>query len=270
MVDIWIGSECMYITTAGRTNQTMIEKAIHYSEKWNIPYIERNKLTVKQLQDRWKDDLIVVGKERLELYFFGELEPFFFHPNSAMFRIKRLMKQETDPFIEACGLELGSSFLDCTFGMGSDSIVASFVTGDRGKTIGIEWNRYIALIVKEGLKTWNTNIPEINAAMNKIEVIHGDHLHMLKQFPTNSFDCVYFDPMFDEHITESNGIHVLSKVAMKTPFTTELIEEAKRVAKKRVVLKDHYKSERFSLFHFEQNVRKTSKFHYGVIHVNAH
>ena len=37
-------------------------------------------------------DVLVAGKNRYELYRIGMEEPFFFHPNSAAFRLKRLVK----------------------------------------------------------------------------------------------------------------------------------------------------------------------------------
>ena len=51
-----------------------------------------------------QDDVLVVGKERFELYH-SEGEKFFFHPNSAMFRAKRMLRGEPDPFVEAAQVE---------------------------------------------------------------------------------------------------------------------------------------------------------------------
>jgi hypothetical protein len=43
------------------------------------------------------------------------------------------------------------------------------------------------------------------------------------------------------------------------------MSEAVRVAKKRVILKDHYKSTRFVKFGFQVLRRKTAKFHFAFI-----
>ena len=255
----------MIITTAGRTNVNMVNQAIKIANDLNSKFVDRKKRSVYSLQKLANDDCLVVGKERLELFPFGEKEPFFFHPNSAMFRIKRLMKGEHDPFTEATQLHEGSSLLDCTLGLASDSIVASFVAGETGIVTGIEGNRYLSYIVHNGLQTWEASHFEISRAMTRIQVINEMSLEFLKGLSDNSYDCVYFDPMFEEHILESDGIQALSTFAVYEEMTSELVDEALRVAKERIVLKDHFRSLRFDKFKFHVHKRKTAKFHFGVI-----
>lgn len=257
----------MFVTTAGRTNESMIAEAKKVAEDLGIEYISRQKRAVFTLQTMNEDDCIVVGKERLEMFPYGDEKPFFFHPNSSMFRLKRLIAGKNDPFIDACHLKIGSKVLDCTLGLASDSIVASYVVGNEGKVVGIEGNSFIAYIVQNGLHTWETTIPEIDAALKRIEVINQSALNYLKSLDTRSFDCVYFDPMFEETILESDGIKGLTKFALYEDITEELLSHAKRVAKDRVVLKDHYKSERFAEFGFHVLKRKTAKFHYGILQI---
>ena len=50
--------------------------------------------------EQYEQDVLVVGKNRLAIYPKGTEESFFFHPNSAMFRVKRLMRGENDPFVQ--------------------------------------------------------------------------------------------------------------------------------------------------------------------------
>ena len=71
--------------------------------------------------------------------------------------------------------------------------------------------------------------------------------------------------MFDESILESNGIRELTHLAAPHSLSENIIQEAKRVARKRVVLKDHFRSPRFEQFGFNVCKRKTAKFHYGFI-----
>ncbi|MFE8702130.1 class I SAM-dependent methyltransferase [Cytobacillus sp. FJAT-54145] len=255
----------MFVTTAGRTDQIMIEKANEIAQQLQIEYVHRRKRSIPTLQQLRSDSCIVVGKERLELYPLGFNEPFFFHPNSAMFRIKRLQAGEHDPFIEATNLSLGKEFLDCTLGLASDSIVASFVIGSRGTVVGVEGNEYLSYLVKVGLKQWDSGISAMNEAMNRIQVEHGNSLNMLKTMKDNSFDCVYFDPMFEENIVESDGIKGLTNLALYEEITEEYINEALRVARERIVLKDHFRSNRFEKFSFKVLKRKTAKFHFGIL-----
>lgn len=255
----------MFVTTAGRTNEEMVVWAREIAAQLNVEYVPRKKRSVSSIQEIRREDCLVVGKQRLELYHLEEKEPFFFHPNSAMFRIKRLMKGDSDPLIEAARMETGMSFLDCTLGLGSDSIVASFVAGERGKVTGVEARNELAYMVKEGLKTWDSGLEAINRAMREIEVVQGHALDYLKTQEDNSYDCVYFDPMFDETIYESDGIRGLSHFAVHENISKEIIAEAYRVAKKRVILKDHYRSQRFVDFCFKVHPRKSAKFHFGII-----
>lgn len=255
----------MFVTTAGRTNEIMTANAKAIALELKADFVPRKKRSVSALQQIVKDDCLVVGKDRLELFPLGAEEPFFFHPNSAMFRIKRLMKGESDPLIEAAKLQEGMSFLDCSLGLGSDSIVAGFVVGDSGSVTGIEARHELAYLVKNGLKTWDSGYDAINLAMEKIKVLHGYSLDVLKSLEENSFDCVYFDPMFDESILESDGIRGLTHFAIYDGLSQEFVQQAVRVASKRVVLKDHFRSRRFEVFGFSVYKRKTAKFHFGVI-----
>lgn len=257
----------MFITTAGRTNEEMTRRAKSIAEELNVSFVRRDKRSIQAIQQLLLDDCIVVGKEKLELFPYGEIEPFFFHPNSSMFRIKRLIEGEQDPFVTACQLKEGSRFLDCTLGLASDSIVASHIVGSEGRVVGIEGNRYLAYVVNDGLKSWDSNVVKVRDALKRVEVIHAISLDYLKSCEDNSFDVVYFDPMFDVSITESDGIKGLSKIALYEDISDEMIFHGKRVARTRVVLKDHFRSKRFEKYNFNVHKRKTAKFHFGVIEI---
>ncbi|CAM3896138.1 class I SAM-dependent methyltransferase [Mesobacillus zeae] len=255
----------MIVTTGGRTDDETVLLAKETAAILNAKYVSRRKRSVLDLMQSENDDCIVRGRARIELYPFGESKPFFFHPNSAMFRIKRLIKGECDPLTEAARLEPGMSFLDCTLGLGSDSIVAAFAAGPTGQVIGVESNPYLAYIVRDGLIHWKSGLAEMDSAMNAIRVFQSNSLTLLKGMGDNSIDCVYFDPMFEETILESDGIRGLARFADYSGLSSRVLEEAYRVAKKRVLLKDHFRSERFSEFAFKVFKRKSAKFHFGVI-----
>ena len=123
----------MIITTGGRPDDSSRQLAAEAAIALGHPVVERKKRSVTRMQEQYAADVLVAGKNRYELYRRGMQEPFFFHPNSAAFRLKRLVKGETDPMIEAAQLRLGDSFLDCTLGLASDSIVAASSVGETGK-----------------------------------------------------------------------------------------------------------------------------------------
>jgi hypothetical protein len=255
----------MIVTTAGRTNDIMIQRAEFVANELRVKYVPRKKRSTTKLQTLYQDDLLVVGKDRYEIFPIGEDEPIFFHPNSAMFRVKRVLKGGNDPFLEATTIAHGYSVLDCTLGLASDSIVASLVVGSKGVVVGIEGNRYISYLVKNGLKQWKTEIADMNEAMKRIKVINDNYSNYLASLESNSFDVVYFDPMFESEISESDGIKGIKKLAIYQSISEDTIMHAKRVAKKRVVIKDYWQSERFNKFGFTVTKRPSAKFHFGYI-----
>ena len=105
----------------------------------------------------------------------------------------------------------------------------------------------------------------LTACMRNIEVICSEAISYLKTLPDDAFDVVYMDPMFEEVIEESNNFEALRDAGEHFTLTAKWVEEAKRVAKKRVVLKAHFRSNSFDEFRFTRDIRLTSKFHYGVI-----
>lgn len=243
----------------------MVQYAKKVAADLDSLFVLRRDAAVADLRKRLRDDVLVVGKNRLEIYPHRGEESFFFHPNSAGFRVKRLLRGEHDPFLQAAQLESGMAVLDCTLGMASDAIVASFAVGSKGRVTGIEGNRYMAYLVKKGLREWQSDVPEMNEAMRRIEVVQGDHASVLRACADQSYDVVYLDPMFEESILESDGIRGLKHFALYDEIADETIEEAKRVARSRVVLKDHFRSPRFERYGFSVYRRKSAKFHFGVL-----
>lgn len=255
------------VTTAGRTNESFIEKAQTIATELSISYVNRSKKSVRAMHEQYDSDLLVVSKERLEFYANGSNIPFFFHPNSAAFRLKRLLKGESDSFLEATNLKKGNSFFDATAGLCSDSIIAAYATGDMGTVYACEVNEIIAYIVSVGLKNYETDFVELKRCMRNVKLAHVNAVEALKAIESNSYDVVYMDPMFEELIEESSNFQPLRAIGQHHLLTLEWVEEAKRVAKKRVVVKAHFRSDLFERFGFHRLTRQTSKFHYGIIEI---
>lgn len=253
------------VTTAGRPDAESLKLAQQASEALGAKVIPRQKRSVRKMSEQYDANVIVAGKNRFEYYAKGAEAPFFFHPNSAAFRLKRVARGEDEPLLTACALEKGNRFLDCTLGIGSDSLLAAYTVGQDGKVVGLEADKNVAFIVKAGMQSYDTTELPLTACMRDIEVIHTTALDFLKAQPDESFDVVYMDPMFEQVIEESTNFEALRQAGSHISLSEEWVAEAKRVAKKRVVLKAHFKSEWFEKFGFERDVRLTSKFHYGVI-----
>lgn len=252
------------VTTAGRPDDLSMSLAQKACDELGVNFEPRRKRSVAKISETLNANVIVAGKNRYEYYPKGANVPFFFHPNSAAFRLKRIDRGEHDPLLEACQLFEGDSFLDCTLGIGSDAMVAAFVVGKTGAVVGLEADPNVAFIVKNGMGTYDTSELPLTSCMREIKVVNTEALEFLKEQPSDSFDVVYMDPMFEEVIEESNNFEALRAAGSHLSLSEQWVAEAYRVAKKRVVLKAHYKSRLFEDFGFKREVRLTSKFHYGV------
>ncbi|UCZ51641.1 class I SAM-dependent methyltransferase [Bacillus shivajii] len=257
------------ITTAGRPSEQTIARAKEIARELDVTYIHRNKQSVNDLIERFEAVIIVVGKERLEVFSLKDESPFFFHPNAAMFRAKRWLKAKEDPLVTACKIQRGDRIFDGTLGLASDAILTSLAVGHEGEVIGSETSRLIAYIVKQGLQTYKSGIEEIDEAMRRITVEHAENLTWLCEQENDSVDIVYFDPMFEEAVKGSTGFDAIRPMTSNNDLSFEIIEQAKRVAKKRVVLKDHFRSERFDKYGFNVQVRPSATYHYGVIELSS-
>lgn len=257
------------VTTAGRPDDLSLALAAFACEQLDAPLEPRKKRSVRKISQELHANVIVAGKNRFEYYAFGADEPFFFHPNSAAFRLKRVARGEVEPFLEAAQLEKGDSMLDCTLGLAADAMLAAYTVGEVGQVVGLEANPNVAFIVEQGMKSYDTTELPLTACMRHIEVVQAEAVSYLKTLPDNTFDVVYMDPMFEEIIEEANNFEALRIAGEHVTLTEEWVREAYRVARKRVVLKAHFRSEWFAKYHFQQLTRMTAKFHYGVLDVDG-
>lgn len=205
-----------------------------------------------------------MSKERIE-YHHDRRESLFFHPGTAAVRIKRLLKGESDPLVEIAGIRAGDRIVDCTAGLGSDALVFSFGAGVNGKVTAIENAGIPCFLLKQGLKTYHSDVTGLNDAMRRIEVVQMDHLDYLRELPENSVDVVYFDPMFRQPIMESASIRALRGLADDRPLSEKSVQEAIRASRRVVVMKEHRDSDQFARLGFAEVHRSGTKIAYGVI-----
>lgn len=249
------------VTTGVKTTDDLKNKAELIANKLGYSYFKRNKETIKYLL-QYSKGVIVVYKEKTSYYSLGnnKIEQLFFHLDTAMLRI--INNSDNEPLIEL--MKDSDTIIDATMGLARDSIVLSYYNY---KVTAVEENKIIHYIVDEGLKNYNSGNDKIDNAMRKIETINMSSYDYLKQCKDNSYDIVYFDPMFSEEIKESENLIALENLAKKERLTTTLLKEAIRVAKKRVIVKAHFRDEVFDDYNFTRITRKNTKFHYGYIDV---
>jgi hypothetical protein len=57
----------MFVTTAGRTTDNLIEEAHRIANELSVSFIPRRKRSIEKLQSEYGEDFLVVGNQRLEL-----------------------------------------------------------------------------------------------------------------------------------------------------------------------------------------------------------
>jgi len=228
-----INLEKIAITTS-QPREHLIDIAQKIRTEIGINYIPRNKLSLENIKRNYNlSHLLIVREDKIIVD-----DQYFFHPGMAVPRIKMLKKGELDPMVQAMDIKEGDSVLDCTLGMANDAIVASFIIGAKGTIVGIESSPIIYAVTKWGLVSAQKGSKDSQNAMRNISVINSNYEDYLEKLSENSFDVVYFDPMFDVPLLRSNGINGLRVFANYDKLTNDVIKNALRAARRRVVIKE--------------------------------
>ncbi|KIL34904.1 SAM-dependent methyltransferase [Cohnella kolymensis] len=258
----------MLVTTSERPVERTVTRARQLAAELQAAFVPRRNMTLRGMQSKYSADGVLVVMPKELRYVSEGLPPLFFHPSMALIRVKRLRDGGNDALVTVSGLQRGDSVLDCTAGLCSDSLVLSYAAGPEGKVIAVEASPILHTIVREGLQTYETGFPDIDAAMRRIEPLLGFHDDVLEKMKDNSVDIVYFDPMFELAVGASTSMKPLRSQAHGEPLSETAVRNAVRVARKKVVLKDHRDSGQFERLGFDRIRVSTSAVAYGVIHIN--
>lgn len=254
------------VTTTREADDILNNKAKSISKDLNIAYIKRANLSIeKTILKEGFDYLLVV--ERGKIVIKGEDSTLFWHPNMSELKIKSIEQGNKEVIIEATKLEEGNSILDCTLGLAGDSLVFSAVVGEKGYVVGIEVNKYIAYLSKCGLEEYNK---ANDKTIDNIKVVNESYEDYILRQSDNSFDVVYFDPMFKEPNRKSTTINAFRDFAEHKGLTKDILKEALRVCKKRVVIKERQGFNDFEKLGIEKYYggKKSGAIIYGVIEKN--
>ena len=253
------------VATTGRKLGAGSERlARETAARLGIPFVPRGDASIRELRERHGADAVLVAKQG-QLVLDTEAGELFFHPSMAHLRLKRLrFGNGKDAMLEAMGLQPGMSVLDCTLGLAADAIVASFAAGPEGHVTGLESSPLVAAVTGYGLAHCHGENYPIQEAMRRIEAIQGDYMDFLQKAPDRSYDVVYFDPMFRHPLLASCSMTPLRLAANHGPVPLAAVREARRVARRRVVLKENARSLEFSRLGFLHLAGgKYSKVRYG-------
>ncbi len=254
-----------FIVTTPQSIDSVNETMAEFIDESQLEYIPRRSSSLAKLAAEHGAEGVIVWESEGPILYVAN-EKLFFHPSMAKVRIAEYRKKgREDLLIQACQLNKGDSFLDCTLGMGADAIVAAYFS-ETGKITGLEYQSAVAQVISWGMKLYQGNMPWLNQAINRVEVINSDHKNYLHQQADGSYDIVYFDPMFTKPLLRSQPISPLRKLANHDALDRDIIKEACRVARKRVVLKTLLAGFEFERLGFKKiKGSKHNPIAYGVI-----
>ncbi|TFE30101.1 class I SAM-dependent methyltransferase [Cohnella luojiensis] len=257
----------MIVTTSERPSADTEERAVLLAAELQASYVPRSNKTIRAMHAKWsEDEIVIVSPKEIRLMLEGQ-QPFYFHPSMALVRLKRVRNGGNDTLLSVSGISDGDTVVDCTAGLCSDSLVFSYAVGRTGKVIAMEASKVLHAIVREGLMSYETGLHDIDEAMRAIQPVHGKHQDLLPLMKNKSVDVVYFDPMFERPVTTSSSIIPLRSQAFREPLSLEAVREAVRIARKKVVLKDHRDSGQFERLGFRLARTSASAVAYGVIEI---
>lgn len=252
----------LVVTTSLSHENSLEATARRVSKRLSIPYVRRKNRSLSDVIGS-ASGAVVVESGRISLHI-GE-SAFWFHPNMAKIRIMQLTRGQRDRMVEVMGLSPGDTVLDCTCGLASDAIVASFAVGEFGSVHALEISSLLSEIVSIGLSTHEDPLSELVDAMRRVQVFNADYSDFLRKTPDRQYDVVYFDPMFEKTVETSTGLDIVRIFASPAAPADSDIEEAVRVAKRRVVMKDSSFGSRLQELGFK--VLRGKRISYGVIDV---
>ena len=254
--------ENFIVTTARKPGIDTENLSRYFAQKLNLQFVPRADFSLDTLKKIYGVENILLVRNNFPVIVTdsGEL---FFHPNTAHLRIKNLRQGLGDRLIDAAKIKSGDKVLDCTLGLGSDSIVLSFVAGN---VTALEINPVLAEVVRYGMKSFSDDTSPVISAMRRVEVVTADYFDYLKNCAENSFDVVYFDPMFRHAINKSSAINPIRSLADNRPLEIDSVREACRVARRYVIMKENSRSTEFARLGFKiVDGGKYSSISFGVI-----
>ncbi len=256
----------MLVTTSYKPSEKLQAKAQNIAGIIGGRWVPRRQFSLSNLRKRYTENKVMLLTEQEIRYYSADHDlPLFFHPSTAAIRIKRMLKGEIDSLIAIADLTEGDSVLDCTAGLASDSIVFSYAVGVTGNVTALESTRLLALLLEEGLQHYKSEVAEITSAMRRINIVHTEYMAYLQASPSDSVDVIYFDPMFRQPIVESSAISPLRDIVNPAALSIEALLEAKRVARKKVIFKEHKDSKEFVRLDFTRVYRSQTNIAYGVV-----
>lgn len=228
----------LIVTITRRASNAIRALAREKASEWGFPYVERSDLSLELVMDGadaafvFRNDGLVLATAETQLRF---------DLGTAALRLRSIARGESDQLVRAGELVPGDRVFDATLGLGRDALVAARAVGPGGEVIGVESNRALFTLVSEGLAS--LDVGDDSAV---IQPVLGDSRQLLSRAADASFDVVVVDPMFSLPGKSDGTFEALREFADPTRLDPEWIRQARRVAKRWVVVKARYEGPWFS------------------------
>jgi hypothetical protein len=217
----------------GAHAERLREAALRGAKTWGLPFLERPaKGGVEALLEREADTCLVLSSKGWALR--DRRGSLSFSPGLATVRLKRLDSglQAEDVLVRLGELGPGDTVVDATLGLAADALVCARAVGPAGRVVGIEASQPLWILVSEGLG----RLGPLRGGC-QVRAVHGRAREVLAGMDTGSADVVTLDPMFERAKKSSPAFELLRAHALHEPLDVETLREARRVARRWVVVK---------------------------------
>ena len=214
-----------------------VQTAKDMAARLGVAYLDRphNQVLEEFMAAQALAAVIVLEKDGPRIH--SEYGTFAYHQGMAGIRVQQLLRGAPDHLVQALDLRSGARVLDCTLGLASDAAVAACVVGPTGRVVGLEASLLLHFAVQYGLAHYECKTPLLTAALRRVEAVHAVAGEYLAACAADSFDVVYFDPMFRHPVQGSKAMEALRPLALEEPLDRTTVELALKVAP-RVVIKE--------------------------------
>jgi hypothetical protein len=216
------------IVTTARTGS--FAEARELADRFGLRAVDRAGRPVAALIAEGAPVLVLAGRSA-DLHEGGRV--FRASAGMAFLRVLRASRGEDDPLVAAAGLRAGDRVLDATLGLAGDALVAAHATSAR--VVGLEADGLLAAFTQAGLRRLRKHAREPGRL---VEVVRADHREFLRAQPSASFDVVLLDPMFRRAGGAGPAFDLLRVHAEHAPLDPATLREARRVARRGVLVKD--------------------------------
>ena len=224
----------VYVTTSLKGEVSLKDEAKAWADEVDARFLPRRGRKEEELYNQY-ENLIIYTNMGPEIRTEGGSH--HFHPSMAELRIRQIDSGKGDRFLDAVAATGPVKFLDCTCGLGSDALVASYGL-PRGSCVdAVEASPLLARVTAWGFSRYVHERRDVTDALRHIHLSHDTYESVLTSIEDKSYDIIYFDPMFTRPVQGSSNFTPLRDVVCHAPLTTDMIDLALCKAGKRVVIK---------------------------------